>query len=120
MNDEMASFRRGEISVIIDEYSGISIPKSAVHDLEITNIKEDNDGNVTTESKVVTGVYVKLGNSVSFREIFPIYSGENVVISEVNKKLEPFSKDFGKLEVYDEIIVEGANLYDGKIIARNA
>lgn len=120
MNDEMASFRRGEISVIIDEYSGISIPKSAVHDLEITNIKEDNDGNVTTESKVVTGVYVKLGNSVSFREIFPIYSGENVVVSEVNKNLEPFSKDFGKLEVYDEIIVEGANLYDGKIIARNA
>ena len=120
MNDEMASFRRGEISVIIDEYSGISIPKSAVHDLEITKINEDNDGNVTTESKVVTGVYVKLGNSVSFREIFPIYSGENVVISEVNKKLEPFSKDFGKLEVYDEIIVEGANLYDGKIIARNA
>ena len=120
MNDEMASFRRGEISVIIDEYSGISIPKSAVHDLEITKINEDNDGNVTTESKVVTGVYVKLGNSVSFREIFPIYSGENVVISEVNKNLEPFSKDFGKLEVYDEIIVEGANLYDGKIIARNA
>lgn len=120
MNDEMASFRRGEISVIIEEYSGISIPKSAVHDLEITRVNEDNDGNVTSESKVVTGVYVKLGNSVSFREIFPIYSGENIVISEINKKLKPFSKEFEKLEVYDEIIVEGANLYDGKIIARNA
>ena len=65
------------------------------------------------------GVYVKLGNSVSFREIFPIYSGENIVISDTDKNLTPFSNEFGKLEVYDEIIVEGANLYDGKIIARN-
>ena len=120
MNDEMASFRRGEISVIVEEYSGISIPKSAVHDKEITKLTEDSSGNVKTDSKTVTGVYVKLGNSVSFREIFPIYSGENIVISDTDKNLTPFSNEFGKLEVYDEIIVEGANLYDGKIIQRSS
>ena len=119
MSDAMAAFRQGEVAVILDEYNGISIPKSAVHEQELTRTIEDEKGNKTEETRTITGVYVKRGNEVSFRQIFPIYSGDSIVISSTSKNLEPFSEDVGILETYDEIIVEGANLYDGKIIARN-
>lgn len=118
MSDSMAALRQGEVSVILNEYTGISIPKAAVHELEVTKKTTDEDGNKTEETKTITGVYVRMGNEVSFREIFPIFSGESIVISSMDSDLKPFSEEVGKLEVYDEIIVEGANLYDGKIIAR--
>ncbi len=120
MNDEMASLRWGEISIILSEYHGISIPKSAIHEKELTRTDEDKNGKKTEETKTVTGVYVKMGNEVVFRQIVPVYSGENIVISSLDKNEQPFSEDVNILELYDEIIVEGANLYDGKIIGRTA
>lgn len=119
MNDEMASLRKGSFSIILRTYDGIYIPKSAVHNGEFTRTVEDKDGNEKKETKTLTGAYVRIGNEVAFREIVPLYSGENFVISKlVPKPEEYFSKKVGVVQVYDEIIVEGANLYDGKIINR--
>ncbi len=120
MSDAMASLRQGEASIILDEYYGLSVPKSAVHELEMTRTVTDEDGNETEETQNVTGVYVRRGNEVTFRQIFPIFSGESVVISSMDKNRQPFSDKVKVLEAYDEIIVEGANLYDGKIIARSS
>lgn len=117
MNDEMADFRMGEIAVILGEgYTGISVPKSAIHEKELTKTTEDEQGNKTEEKKTVPGVYVKMGNEVSFRQIVPLYYGENAVICSMDKDSKVFANDVGRLELYDEIIVEGANLYDGKIV----
>ncbi|MBQ9461149.1 MAG: hypothetical protein IJU51_04440 [Clostridia bacterium] len=119
MNDEMASLRKGNFSIILRTYEGIYIPKSAVHNGEFTRTVEDKDGNEVKETKTLTGAYVKIGNEVAFREIIPVYSGEDYVICKlVPKPEEYFSKKVGVVQVYDEIIVEGANLYDGKIINR--
>ena len=57
-----------------------------------------------------------MGNEVSFRQIVPLYYGENAVICSMDKDSKVFANDVGRLELYDEIIVEGANLYDGKIV----
>ena len=120
MNSEMAALRKAKISIILNTYEGIRIPKSAVHEREVTRKVEDENGAEQEESKVLSGCYVKLGNEVSFREIIPVYTGEDYVISKLNvTKDEMFSKDVGVVQVYDEIITEGANLYDGKIINRN-
>lgn len=120
MNNEMASLRTGEISIILNEYHGISIPKSAIHEQTLTKTTKDSNGKEQKETETVTGVYVKIGNEVVFRQIIPIYSGENIVISSLDKNEQPFSEEVNILELYDEIIVEGANLYDGKIIGRTA
>ncbi len=119
MNDEMAKLRKGSFAIILRTYDGIFIPKSAVHEGEFTRTVEDESGNEKKETKTLTGAYVKIGNEVAFREIVPIYSGEDYVVSKlVPKPEEYFSKKVGVVQVYDEIIVEGANLYDGKIINR--
>ncbi len=121
MNSEMASLRKAKISVILNTYDGIQIPKSAVHEREATRTVEDENGTEHKETKVLSGVYVKIGNEVAFREVIPIYSGEDYIISALKVSSDKmFSDDIGVVQIYDEIIVEGANLYDGKIINRTS
>ena len=122
MNAEMAALRQGKFSIILRTYHGIAVPKSAVHEQELSREVEDEHGHVTEEKKVCTGVFIKFGNEVAFREILPIFSAEDYVISSLDPddQDEVFLKKPGALQVYDEIIVEGANLYAGKIIGRNA
>lgn len=115
MNSEMADLRRGKFSIILDTYQGIYIPKSAVHDKELTRTVKDERGREKQETGMVSGVYVKIGSEVSFKQIIPIFSGDDYVISSTSSE-KRFSKDVGIVQVYDDIIVEGANLYDGKII----
>lgn len=115
MNSEMASLRRGKFSIILDTYQGIYIPKSAVHDKELTRTVKDERGREKQETGTVSGVYVKIGSEVTFKQIIPVFSGEDYIISSASGG-ERFSKEVGVVQVYDDIIVEGANLYDGKII----
>ncbi len=120
MNREMSRLRREDISIILETYTGLYIPKSAVHESELTRTVEDESGEEKEEKQTVPGVYIKIGNEVLFKQISIIYSGEDYVVSSLDKDEETFTDDVGMLQAYDEIIVEGANLYDGKIISRNA
>lgn len=115
MNSEMAGLRRGKFSIILDTYQGIYIPKSAVHDKELTRTYTDERGREKQETGTVSGVYVKIGSEVTFKQIIPVFSGDDYIISSTYAEGR-FSKDVGVVQVYDDIIVEGANLYDGKII----
>ena len=63
---------------------------------------------------------MRIGNEISFKQIEPIYSGEDYVISNVSVKDENIADDTEVLRVYDQIVTEGANLYDGKIIQRSS
>lgn len=115
MNSEMSTLRSGKFSIILDTYQGIYIPKTAVHDKELTRTVKDERGREKQETGVVSGVYVKIGSEVTFKQIIPVFSGEDYIISSTSGG-ERFSSDVGIVQVYDDIIVEGANLYDGKII----
>ena len=122
MSAEMASVRRADVSVIVKTYTGLYIPKSAVHDADVSGTQTDKYGKTGTTVKTVSGVYIKKGSEVKFREVLIIYSGDDFVISDYSDYNEnpgaprPFSDDYGRVEQYDNIITEGANLYDGKII----
>lgn len=120
MNKEMAQTRYEDISIVVHSYTGIYISKKAVHELTLSKEVEDKKGRKKTVTKDVTGVYIKIGNEILFKEIFPIYTGEDFVIckKELGEKDELFSDDIGPLKPYDNVVVEGANLYDGKIIDR--
>ena len=93
MNSELASMRTGAITIIKDEYEGIKVNNAA---LRVVN--------------GVTGVYVVSGMEAKFVAIDIIYSTEDYTICPLN------TSDSSKLRLYDEIVVKGKNLYDGKII----
>ena len=120
MDERMANVRHENISLILDDFTGIYVPKSAVHEkmLEYTSYEKNNKA-VTVE-KNTTGVYVRRGSEISFRQIKQIYSGEDFVICDVSIKDEDVADDVKILQIYDQIVTEGANLYDGKIIQRSS
>ena len=64
------------------------------------------------------GVYVRRGNVARFRKLNIVYSDQTYVISATaSQDGEPIVDDPGNyLKQYDEVILEGKDLYDGKII----
>ena len=92
MNSELASMRSGPMTVVSKEYSGLKVSKKA---LRVVDSKK--------------GVYVVSGMQAKFKPVDIVYSNDDFIIC---KK----SEENGALRLYDQVIVKGKNLYDGKIV----
>ena len=92
MNSEIASLRYENVKICLEEYSGYAVDRTALRTV---------DGEV--------GVYVQLGNLVRFRKVEIVYSDDTIILASAGS-------GNGYLRLYDEIITEGTDLYDGKII----
>ena len=92
VNEQLAKLRIEHVKIRTEEYTGYAVDKSAVRTVDGT-----------------LGVYIQLGNIIRFRKIDVVYSDDSVVLAS-NKE------ESGYLRLYDEIIVEGTDLSDGKII----
>lgn len=93
-NQDLVRNRTAQIKIMFDEYSGIRIPSAAVHFDE-----EDN-----------MGVFIKLGVTVYFVKIDMIRTeGDYILVRDT-------TDEDGYLSLYDSVIVEGTDLYDGKIV----
>ena len=93
MNAAVATLRRETVKICVEKYNGFVVEPKAVRTV---------DGQ--------TGVYVKLGNIVRFRRIDIGYSDDSMILATVP------DGESGYLKQYDEIIIEGTDLYDGKNI----
>ncbi len=89
MNGELSLIRTQPLTIIVSSSEGLYVPNDA------RRIVDDQ-----------MGVYVKTGNTISFKPIEVIYTGNGFVICK---------KD-GELELYDEVVVKGNDLYDGKVV----
>ena len=120
MNEQMPNIRNEDISLLLDDYTGIYVPKTAVHEKTLKYTSTDKEGNKKTEEKTTSGVYVRIGSEISFRQIKPIYAGEDYVISDIYLEDKDIADNTDILQIYDRMVTEGANLYDGKIIQRSS
>lgn len=95
-NDILVNRRLGA-EIILNSHTGLKVPTSAVH--LITDSKGNNQ----------LGVYILTGSTSRFKEINPIYQGENyyIVAQENSDKA---------LVAGDNVIVRGLNLADGKAL----
>ena len=91
INGELATMRTLPITIVLGSYGGLKIPSESVRWVE-------------GES----GVYKISGNRAVFVPVDIIYSTESFVVC---RKISG-----GDLKLYDEVIVKGKQLYDGKII----
>lgn len=94
MNEDIAALRLASIKIKVEAFSGLVVDRQALRTV---------DG--------VKGVYIKVGNVAEFRSVNIIYSDENLVLAD-NKD----AKLSNHLELYDEIILEGTDLYDSKLL----
>ncbi len=84
--------RRAErVEIILNDYKGIKVPRDAIR------FNKENE----------KGVYILLGQRISFKKIDPIYECDEYILSQITSDSEYVS-------VYDDIITEGeisADLY---------
>lgn len=92
MNSDLASMRSGPMTVVSKEYSGLRIPKKALRVIDS-----------------VRGVYVVSGMQIKFVPVEIVYTADDYILCEK-------STDNDALRLYDQVVVKGKNLYDGKII----
>lgn len=93
MNSELAVMRKGSFTIINSTYSGLKIPTKALR---------VQDGK--------TGVFVRSGMMVKFVGVNVIHRTDEYIICE-----QEVSND-SVLRLYDDVVVKGKRLYDGKII----
>ncbi len=94
MSEELSTVRKETVEIQLVEHTGLKVPKRAIV------INDD----------MQAGVYVRTGNVVSFRKIKQLYSepADYVICEDTQAS--------GYLHLYDDIIVEGRGIYEGKII----
>ena len=95
MSSDLAQMRTAQAQIQFESYTGLRVPEKA--------IRIQNN---------VQGVFVRIGDRVSFKQIYPIFVGEDFVLSSIDE----LDTD-GSLQLFDEIIVEGTDLYDGKLLS---
>ncbi|MCD7723930.1 MAG: hypothetical protein LUH82_08345 [Clostridiales bacterium] len=94
MNSSLAQLRTSDIEIRIEEYTGIMVPTQAVH---------VQDGE--------KGVYVLLSSVITWRSAEIKYTGDGYVILSYDDETD------GGIKLYDEIIIKGTDLSDGKVYA---
>ena len=94
------SFRRMQpVELVRSSYTGYRVPISAAR---LVDGKQ--------------GVYIMIGNTIEFREIDILHEMDGYyIVAEQDPVNDP---DYAsKLGLYDQIVVSGKNLYDGKLIS---
>lgn len=93
MSSELASMRMGTFTIVSNVYTGLRIPQKALRVLDGT-----------------TGVYVLSGITLKFVPVNVIYRfGDDIICEQVQ------SND-NVLRLYDEVVVKGKKLYEGKVV----
>ncbi len=93
MNSELASIRHGSMTIINSTHSGLKLPAKALR---------LQDGKA--------GVFVRSGMTIKFVSVNVIYKTDEYIICEQQVSNESV------LRLYDDVVVKGKNLYDGKIV----
>ncbi len=94
MNSDISSLRHENAELITNSYTGLRVPSKA--------IRVNKDGE--------KGVFVQNGNIIEFRKLNIIYTADDYVLSSAD------ANDDSYVRLYDNIVTEGKNLYDGKIV----
>ncbi len=105
ISGELSSMRSGNMTVVKKKYSGFSVSSKALRVVNKQVTAEDG----TVSEKHVTGVYVVNGFTANFVPVNIIYTyGDRAICEKIQQD--------GNLKLYDEIIVKGKNIYEGKVI----
>ncbi|MCQ2449397.1 MAG: hypothetical protein MJ132_04320 [Clostridia bacterium] len=95
MSRELASMRTGAMTIVNHSYSGLKVAKSALR---------------VRSSDSASGVYVVSGISLKFVPVEILYSNDDYMICKQEQG------DEEGLRLYDEVVVKGKNLYNGKVV----
>ncbi len=120
MNETYANMRIERVELVVGEHTGYKVKTSAIHTYDpsvqtTTNNKTDETTSTTTTAKPekMTVVYILRGNVMNARRVEVIYTdGDYSIVrndSESSQGIKPIKR-------YDEVIVKGRDLKNGRSI----
>ncbi len=93
LTSDVVEGRTAQFKLVINSYGGIRVPREAIR----YNEKDER------------GVFVVSSGKLNFRKINVVYWGDDYIICS-----RETDDDF--LKLYDKIVTEGKDLYDGKVV----
>ena len=97
ITDDFKFIRKQNVKIVLKHIEGLRINKEA---LRIVNGEQ--------------GVYVLLGNNIHFRKAEIIYTSDDYYLIKRLKSTDPDYRS--SLMLYDNVVIGGKDLYDGKIV----
>ena len=113
INGDVLRLNCADAQIIVGRTTGLRVPAAAVHYL-----KEDGSEAEEQGENYIPGVYVKYGNLARFCRIDPVDDAHPQITDGDDLIVLPSGTagSVSQVRLYDEIIVSGQNLYDGKLL----
>ncbi|MEE1319692.1 MAG: HlyD family efflux transporter periplasmic adaptor subunit [Ruminococcus sp.] len=115
MDNNLIETRQEPIEIGLGTYTGLRVSKKALYDDIVTNTVYDENDKPHTETKKVQGVYVLYGSEIQFKQVSILYADEDYVICDPSPD-EGILFNGETISMYDQVILKGDDLYDGKVI----
>lgn len=114
MSKDLSNARFENIEIETVTYSGLKVSKRAIHEDYVLVLNEN--GNYVNSDKKVQGVYVHYGSELVFKQISIIHSSTDFVICNPSPA-EGVLLNGETIKLYDQIVIKGDDLYNGKIVS---
>ena len=103
LTQDLVRHRTERVEMIKGQHKGIKVPEKAIRfkDMKVSHIDEKTGERVTSVENV-EGVYIKLGEQITFKMLKIVYRGDGFVLSARNA-----GSDY--VSIYDDVIVEGVD-----------
>lgn len=120
MDSDIAAVRNEAVQVTVATYSGVLVNERALRFEDVEYTTTDEDGNTVTQvAENVRGVYVLYGGQLEFVQVFTDHSvnGYAICKTELSSEEQAALVTSSTIQLYDQVVVEGTDLYDGKVIS---
>ena len=113
INGDVLCLNKAAAKISLGEDTGLLVPTAAIHYLKEDGTEAEDKG-----ENYIPGVYVKYGNIARFCRIDPVDDDHPLITQGEYTIVLPKGTDgsVSQVRLYDEIIVSGQNLYDGKLL----
>ena len=113
INGDVLCLNKAAAKISLGEDTGLLVPTAAIHYLKEDGTEAEDKG-----ENYIPGVYVKYGNIARFCRIDPVDDDHPLITQGEYTLVLPKGTDgsVSQVRLYDEIIVSGQNLYDGKLL----
>lgn len=119
MNSELAATRMEPLQIDLSDHSGVLVNEKAIHFVDYTAHETDRDGQeIDRVYENVQGVFIKSGSRIRFVQIFTDatingYAVCKTTLSDAERNALVTGRT---IQLYDEVVVEGTDLHDGKML----
>ena len=119
MDADIAAVRNEAILVTVNTYSGVLVNERAIRFADVEYTTTDEAGNTVTQvQENVKGVYVLYGGQLEFVQVFTdqTVNGYAICRTDLTEEEQSMLVTDSTIQLYDQVVVEGTDLYDGKIV----